>query len=147
MPSKSKVPPQLRGPLVQVFELGGDCVEAFGFHEGRDYSGPRVSGDRFAAFGLVDALGGGGVPGEFLGRAPRARNQLAAAVRAFAAQDVRLEPDEYASWLAVASDDDILRFSLSQKARQAVFDPSLYCGLAVPARRSIQLANQAIDGN
>jgi len=38
--SKSKVPPQLLGPLLQVFELGGEQVEAFGFHEGRHYSGP-----------------------------------------------------------------------------------------------------------
>jgi hypothetical protein len=33
--SKSKVPPQLRGPLRQVLELVGEGVEAFGFHAGR----------------------------------------------------------------------------------------------------------------
>jgi len=40
--SKSKVPPQLRGPLLQVFELVGKEVEAFGFHEGWDYSGQSL---------------------------------------------------------------------------------------------------------
>jgi hypothetical protein len=30
--SKSKIPPQLRRPLMQVGELGGDLVGSFGFH-------------------------------------------------------------------------------------------------------------------
>src|SRR5262249_4278998 len=32
LPSTSKIPPQLRGPALQVGERGGDLVDAFGFH-------------------------------------------------------------------------------------------------------------------
>jgi hypothetical protein len=32
LPSRSKIPPQLGGPGVQVLEQGVDLVEAFGFH-------------------------------------------------------------------------------------------------------------------
>jgi hypothetical protein len=32
LPSRSKIPPQLFRPLVQVSERRGELVEAFGFH-------------------------------------------------------------------------------------------------------------------
>jgi hypothetical protein len=32
--SKSKIPPEFSGPAAQVFEVRGDGVEAFGFHDG-----------------------------------------------------------------------------------------------------------------
>jgi hypothetical protein len=35
--SKSKIPPQLGRAGLQVGERGGELVEAFGFHEGRNY--------------------------------------------------------------------------------------------------------------
>jgi len=32
LPSRSKIPPQLVGPLLEVGEAGGELVDAFGFH-------------------------------------------------------------------------------------------------------------------
>jgi hypothetical protein len=38
LPSRSKIPPQLLRPLLQVGERGGELVEAFGFHGGLNYT-------------------------------------------------------------------------------------------------------------
>jgi hypothetical protein len=33
LPSKSKIPPELGGSVVEIVQLVGDCVEPFGFHD------------------------------------------------------------------------------------------------------------------
>ena len=39
LPARSKIPPQLLRPFLQVGERRGDLVDAFGFHEGRYFTG------------------------------------------------------------------------------------------------------------
>jgi hypothetical protein len=39
LPARSKIPPQLFRPLVQVGERRGELIEAFGFHKGRYFTG------------------------------------------------------------------------------------------------------------
>ena len=39
LPARSKIPPQLLRPFLQVGERRGELIEAFGFHQGRYLTG------------------------------------------------------------------------------------------------------------